>query len=279
MGCGFTQILTPFVMFSAIVSTLMYCTSIWFLPYTYRLFTNLEEYAQNNYALVFLEPGVFTSRGDQFTIYVDSKDLETNSLNKIFVYDTSTRGSEIFIAAESGYLGRREEDVSLILHNGSYLQGNKKSGKTSLLFFDHYEIALSGLGDKIKQKIRSIDSIERSISDLLHPNEPNEIKRVKLIVQGHQRLIWPMYPTLLVLILVSIYYRYTQNRRLITRSTIADYSTLIVPFMIVVLNFAIQAMAFKNYYFIFLLYANVLVALAGALVPFYYSCIFNENNP
>lgn len=108
---------------------------------------------------------------------------------------------------------------------------------------------------------------EYYIHELLNPSKKlSKQRRIKLISEGHQRVIWPMYNLALSALALSIFLYYPYNKKSNAKQIL--YAAAAVS-VITYLHFALQNLASKDLSFIFACYANVIFATILSLYLFF----------
>ena len=95
--------------------------------------------------------------------------------------------------AERGALVSTPRGPRLLLINGNRQEMQRASNKLSLLYFDRYNVDLSGLANVDEQRWR--EPRERYLHELFGPprSRSDEAYRSKLLAEGHQRLVAPVF--------------------------------------------------------------------------------------
>lgn len=254
IGLDHKQILRPFLYFAIIVTAIHYSISFYFLPVSYKHFQSLENKIRNHYASLIFEPGTFSNRVSDLTIYVDKK-ISANEFKQIFIYDGRNPNRSNILIAEKGIIKRNIEDntIGLSMYNGSSYQENLNEHKGTLLFFDDYHVTIN-LANPMYDK-RVIQVNEFFVHQMLLNNDQNEVRRNKAIVYGHQRIVWPLYNIAITIIVISVLsqtYKYREG------SNAKFYIVFGISISLLILNFILQNLAMKNLYYINLMYALVI---------------------
>lgn len=90
------------------------------------------------------------------------------------------------------YLTRKRGRLRLI--NGNRQEKDLETGKPSILYFDRYVIEAKDNSASVEKGGRFLRAYERSIGDLLNPQEAlSPSARLEFVSAAHQRLISPLY--------------------------------------------------------------------------------------
>jgi hypothetical protein len=111
---------------------------------------------------------------------------------------------------------------------------------------------------------RSKTSLELYVPEMLQPinNLPEESKR-RLIVDGHQRLIWPSFNYALVFLALSMFLTTNKDSR---KSNIKQMIYTFLPLVIVAyFHFTLQKAAYKEGTYIFACYLNIFLCIVFSI--------------
>jgi lipopolysaccharide export system permease protein len=256
-GAGLSnyQIAKPMIYYAVIITIFNYAISFYFLPKSYREFKDMQELFRNKYLSLFLENSVFNTQINNLTVYVDSKNDDTN-FEGIFIYDQRDPNSRVTIMADSGSVTRTKSGPEFLLVNGSHQDENVKTGAISLVFFDTYRFNLSLFTDVSMNRYH--DANEMYINQLLFPKNMSPEESKLFFVHGNQRAIWPMYTLILTLLssgfMLSGYY----SRR---HGIFKTLFTAVCCGAVVVLSLSFNNLALRNVNLVPLMYLNAIFFL------------------
>jgi LPS export ABC transporter permease LptF len=259
-GLSHSQIMRPFFLFGVLCCMIHYFIALYLMPVSYQQFNNLEHKIKNHYMAVLLEEGTFTNKVQGLTFYVDKK-VAANKFSQIFLYDTRDKSKNIILSAEYGSLVQSDDGkkIHFILHNGSYQEEGLYNHRNSILFFKNHEVevdlsTISGHGDA-----KMLDANARYLDQMLWNIgvEPGSAKYKKILVYGHQRIVWPLYNLIVVLLTLAIVLCKCCGRR----SYHAFSLSFFMCFVAMLLNFVAQNAALRNNIFIFVFYVLIFVFL------------------
>jgi lipopolysaccharide export LptBFGC system permease protein LptF len=130
------------------------------------------------------------------------------------------------------------------------------------LYFDELLIAIKN--KDTSQNDRSKTSLELYVSEMLKPNSNlPEDSKVRLFVDGHQRLIWPLFNYALVFLALTMFLTTNNDSR---KSNIKQLLYTFLPVMIVAyVHFTLQKAAYKEPLYIFICYLNIFVCIVFSI--------------
>jgi lipopolysaccharide export system permease protein len=207
-GLSRLQIAWPAIKIGALASLCAYFISFYLLPVSYAQFKDMQVYLRDNYASLLLQEDVFNNPVEGLTVYIRDRD-RNETLHGIIVHDARdlTR-PPVTMMAESGRLIQTPQGPRFILYHGSRQQIDK--GKLSLLGFEQYALDINFYSNDARK--RPVQPEEMFISQLFHPQASGE-EAWYLIVEGHNRVTWPLFSLALTLFSVSLLLRGEHNRR------------------------------------------------------------------
>jgi len=148
----------------------------------------------------FLQEGVFTRLDKNLTIYVDKR-LPGNVLGGIMVSDTRDEKTSLIYYAQSGTVGKINDNDVLVMTNGQVQNKRIEDGSISVIRFNSYAISLSQFGSAGSSNFYYPH--ERETVDLFYP-DPNDrvAKDSPAWLRGeiHRRMTDWLYPILYALI-------------------------------------------------------------------------------
>jgi lipopolysaccharide export system permease protein len=146
------------IMFPLIVLTIFICVGAFYfsnivLPFSNLKMTTLLIDVQNKRPELQIKPGRFSNSIDGYSILINDKDVKTNLMKEIKIYDHSERKGNIKITtADSGYMKMTSDEKALIvtLYNGyNYYEVPQQAGKRQ-----HYqELTYPHRRDKFDEQV------------------------------------------------------------------------------------------------------------------------------
>ena len=193
----------PAIVLSLGVVAVCYSLSLYFLPASFRQFKDLEYTIRNDYSAILLQEGAFNSINDGLTVYVRARE-SSGELLGILVHDSRDQARPVTMMAERGALVVTEEGPRVLMIHGNRQEVQRESGQLSLLYFDRYTFDLGEFTGRIESRWRTPE--ERYLDELIWPDYNNggdAYYAAKLITEGHQRLVSPVYALGFVLIALA----------------------------------------------------------------------------
>lgn len=258
LGLNNFQIASPALLISLIVMGVAYYISASLLPLSYTKLKADLRAMKHNYTTSMLEEKIFTAITKDITAYFDTK-LADGTMKGLIIFDNRKVDNQAILFAQSGNF-KTDNNISVFrLYKGTR-QIHDYNGNLTNLKFDSLIIELNNENeDNLTSQESNREINEYYIHELLNPpaNLPPQ-RRTKLIAEGHQRLIWPMYNFVLAFLTLSVFLRQQYNKKYHLRQVlITTFVTIIITF----LHFVFQNFTTKNLIFIFACYANVIAAI------------------
>ena len=262
-GLSNAKLATPALLIAIIVTLSSYYIAAQLMPSAFIKLKSDLSFIKNNYASNIISERTFNQISKLVTIYVDRK-LPDGSLQGIILFDNRERGVKpAILFANSGYFQIVDNNPLLQLEKG-IRQAYYKQGNLTRLAFDSLVLEL---------KYNSLISVERDaynrdineyyIDELLSPDARlSESRRIKLRVEGHQRLIWPLYNLIFTFVGLAVFLKYPYNKK-------SQFKQLLTTALIIVIiafyHFTIQNIASRDFNFIYISYINCLISILGGI--------------
>jgi len=209
IGLSKWRLALPAVQVAAGVTLLCYFIALYLLPVSYREFREMQSFLRNNYVSILLQEGVFSNPVDGLTVFTRERDKD-GTMRGILVQDNRQREVPITMMAEAGRLVQTPQGPRFLLTNGN--RQEMRRGMLSFLDFESYTLDISLYADAAK--VRIVDPQELFLGQLFTYDEsisrPDNMRRT---AEGHQRLIWPLYPLTMTLIALAVLFSGEFNRR------------------------------------------------------------------
>lgn len=261
-AAGLSQwaLIKPAIILAAMTAAVGYFLTLYYLPYSYRQFKELQYTIRNDFSSVLLQEGNFTDING-LTIYVREV-TQDNQLLGILVHDARNPKAQTTIMAKTGALVRTDKGPRIVLQDGNRQEVNTKDGTMSILYFDRYAVDIAESIDD--PSLRYHEARERSFINLLTADppdiQPQDIPSYR--AAGHERLITPLSALAFCAIALAILVSSSFSRR-------GQNSRLLLAIGLMVTNEALS-IAFKNIAskdpaMIPLMYANVLIPIVVGL--------------
>ena len=191
---------TPVIALGVVCAMFCYFISLYLLPASFKQFRDLQDDVRNNFSVRLIQEGAFTNFGNKLTIYV--RERVGDEVRGVLVQDNRDKARTVTMMAERGTVTFSETGPRVLMGRGNRQERDRKTGKIATLYFERYSFDFA-LGKPRKRVY--VKPNERFLGELLAPgdNPGDRRNRSKLIAEGHNRLIAPLYAlTLPVLALV-----------------------------------------------------------------------------
>jgi lipopolysaccharide export system permease protein len=250
----------PALMVALLSTSVCYFLTLFYLPYSYEKFKELQFSIRNDFSTVLLQEGSFTDL-DGLTVYVREVGRD-NELLGILVHDARDPDAQTTMMAKNGALLRTDEGPRIVLLDGNRQEVNAEDGTMSILYFDRYAVDIAQSTED--PALRYKEARERGVYNLLTGTPPdisqNDIGAFR--AEGHDRLIAPLnalaFASIALAVLVSSSFsRRGQNGRLL--------AAIGVMVLCQALSIGMKNLAAKNPALIPLMYLNAFLPIALGL--------------
>ena len=244
----------------------------WGIPNAERNFRELEWRVRNNLNQMMFREGEFTNLKGGITVFID-KHEDDGSVSGIFVSDESKPKQKVTLTAEKGRLIETPEGPRILFINGVRQEINTETFKFNTLAFSRYSADFSSFDNK-RKKEASVR--EKNFWELINSADDETLSladRRKNVVEGHRRILEPLYNLVFALLacvglLVGLFNRRGQVKII----------AIEILLMIVIngCDLAVTNLAGHSLYWLPVLYLNFLIPLSGCLYllwfynPFYF---------
>ncbi|XVN41042.1 MAG: LptF/LptG family permease [Rickettsia endosymbiont of Argas persicus] len=264
-GVNNLQLALPALYVGLIVMLLAYYISSTIMPLSHINLKSRLSFIKNNYISNLIEEKTFNKLTKDITVYIDKKSAE-NTMNGVIIFDNRNLDNPSVVFADSGILDIYENNPVFELNKG-IRQEYDVNGNLTQLTFDSLMIKLQNENPLISQRTyHNKEANEYYINELFNlPSELTIEKKIKLMSEAHQRIIWPLYNFVLPFLALSVFLKYPYSKK-----------TTFIPILIAALSvliatsshFILQNFASKNLNLIFACYLNVLLILIIGLYLF-----------
>ena len=261
-GISRLDLAKPAIILGIIATLFSLFLSISYVPKSVKSFRELQWSIRHDVSHIIFQEGEFINVARGVTIYIKEK-MADGSLTGIMVNDERIKGVRTTMTAEKAMIIFGEKNPRISMINGSRQEVKVDSGQFSIMYFDSYNMDL-GFFDETKE-IRYIDAKERPLLELLtfkgEKNIPErDIKR--FIVEGHKRLISPIYNLSFLIIAVAgllcgTFSRKGQAKEVFTASAVMIF--------FLSLSLAFENLATRNLLMIIPMYLNAFVPIVLGL--------------
>ena len=243
------------------ITLVSYYISLYLMPFSYsKLKYDLNNFRQNYISTNIINAKSFNQISKDFTIYLDKKSADGN-LEGVILFDNRISKDRTILFAKTGKIIIHEGTPLFQLRKG-FRQSFDNNNNITKLYFDELLIAIKN--EDTSQNDRSKTSLELYVSEMLQPNSnlPEESK-VRLIVDGHQRLIWPLFNYALVFLALNMFLTTNNDSR---KSNIKQLLYTFLSVMVVAyFHFTLQKAAYKEPLYIFVCYLNIFVCIVFSI--------------
>jgi lipopolysaccharide export system permease protein len=204
-GLSQWQLARPVLALATLAMATCYILELWVVPNTQAAFRAWQYEIRNELAAILVQEGVFSSVGDDLTVYARYRDPD-GTLRGILVHDAREAGAPVTILAEAGRIASGPNGPRVTLENGQRQQvekvppppgsppGTAPQSRLSVLSFSENSIDLAR-ASRGEADSRYRNAQERNLQELLHPDPAERIPDRDLkrfIAEAHQRLTRPL---------------------------------------------------------------------------------------
>ena len=195
-GLSPTRLARPAVVLAIGAVLIGYGLNLWLVPLAHSAFRVWQFEIRNQMAAILLQEGVFSSVGNDLTVYARARDRD-GTMRGILVHDSREPGAPVTIIAEQGRITSTPVGPRVVLLNGVRQQLERPNPdqppRLNVLTFAENSLDLARATRQ--EEVRSRDSRERSVAELLDPDpaeqlRPREIAR--FYGEAHQRMSSPL---------------------------------------------------------------------------------------
>lgn len=208
-GLSRWKLAAPALQVAMAVTLISYGIALYLQPMSYNRFRDMQSFLRNNYVSILLQEGVFSNPVRGLTVFIRER-RNDGTLEGILVHDNRQMDIPVTMMAEEGRLVETSQGPRFLLLNGN--RQEVRDGRISFLMFENYTMDISLYAQAMG--VRPPDAQELYITQLFTPDEtispPEQQKRY---AEGHQRLVWPMYPLCLTLVAMAVLLSGEFNRR------------------------------------------------------------------
>ncbi|UPY36239.1 LPS export ABC transporter permease LptF [Sediminicoccus sp. KRV36] len=208
-GLSQWQLSRPAILVAMGAMGICFVLNIWITPASHQAFREWQFEIRNQMAGLLLQEGVFSSVGDELTVYARDRD-QGGTLFGILVHDSRERGAPVTILAESGRIISTPQGPRVTLFNGQRQQVERvvqADGTTtmrlSVLTFQENSLDLARANRSEGQRFRNAQ--ERTLEELFDPEEGVSIRdRGRFLAEAHQRLSGPLTAVTFALLALAV---------------------------------------------------------------------------
>ncbi len=262
-GLNNWSVIKPGATLAVIITIFTYIISFYLLPTSTRLLKSGLKHFRSHYVVSLVQENTFTNISKNVVLYVDSKE-PGNILKGLIIFDEKDPNRKAVIFARYGNLNSSANtNPSLNLKNGMR-QETDLDGKLTKMYYDTLSISLSNQSDCDENEIHgkcnqiinplSRDLNELYINELFLLKPETQDKKFKMLAEGHQRIIWPLYNIALTVLSLSIFMSKPYSRR---GNSGIIYQVALVVAAFIAMHFICYNAASKNVVLNILSYMNL----------------------
>ena len=195
-GLSQIRLARPALVIAMVAVAIGYALNLWLVPISHGAFRVWQFEIRNQMAAILLQEGVFSSVGGDLTVYARARDRD-GTLRGILVHDSREEGAPVTIIAEQGRITPTPLGPRVVLLNGVRQQLDRSTPgqppRLTVLSFAENSVDLARATRQ--EEVRSRDSRERSIDELLHPDPAENLRPrdvARFYAEAHQRLSAPL---------------------------------------------------------------------------------------
>ena len=213
-AAGLSQIALarPALLLALLITLIGYSITLYFMPAGFGAFKERQFAIRDDFSHLLLQEGTFNSLATGLTVYVRARQPNGELLG-ILVHDTRQPGTPVTMMAERGALVSTRDGPRFVLVKGTRQELTEDGRKLGILYFDKYSLDIYDVTNANGPRWR--EPRERFIGELFaEPKTPGDIaNRGKLLAEGHQRLVMPLYAIVFTMIGIAAMLAGEFNRR------------------------------------------------------------------
>lgn len=188
----------PAVLLAVFATLLGYALNMHYIPQSVRDFRQLQWTVRHDVSGILLQEGSFNQVRTGLTVFVRERAAD-GSLHGIIVHDDTDPSKAVTMMAEKGALVSGPNGPRVLMENGN--RQEVSDSRLSTLYFDAYAVEFGASADGTRYR----DPREMPLAELFGTPEadigPSEYRRYH--VEGHQRLLAPLYHLTLTLVALA----------------------------------------------------------------------------
>ena len=262
-GLSQSAVARPALVLALVVVVIGYALNLYFLPTSYSMFRELQWDLRYSYSHIALEEGAFNTMSPGVTVYVRER-TKDGQLHGLLVHDNRRPDKPTTLMAERGALVESADGARVVMFKGNRQHVDKKTNKLSVLYFERYTFELDSAKKDAGERYR--EARERMIGELFDIENDRTLNPKdfgKFRMEGHKRLVSPLFALGFTLIGLACLISGSVNRRGQTRRI-----SLGVAIVVVVQGAALglENVSARNPDLVPLMYANAILPILGGYV-------------
>jgi LPS export ABC transporter permease LptF len=218
-GVGNLQITLPIIVLSVVLSFFTFFINLYGVPFAARMVRQVALQTALHKLESPIEPGVFNSEINGYTIYVKGGDFERGTWKNIFVYNEDEKTKEArLITSKSGRIDTTEESSELVLENAvvSTFSNQKQTPKFVSENVGQFRVAIKTKRGEIIEKLTAAEGApdELGLLDLARYVKTKEGKeRIEAQILWQRRIILSVTPLIFALLGTALILRFNRGGR------------------------------------------------------------------
>ncbi len=218
-GVGNFQIALPVVIFGAILSLFTFLINLYGVPFAAQIVRKVALQTALYKLESPIEPGVFNTEINGYTIYVKSGDLENGTWKNIFIYNEDQSNSQSrLITSRSGRIDSKGEVSELVLDNALVNTFSTQNGKPSFVSENvgQIRVAVKTKRGEIIEKLSQTEETpeELGLQELAQYAYSKEGKeRTEAQILWQRRILLSITPLIFALLGTALVLRFNRGGR------------------------------------------------------------------
>ena len=268
-GLSSFKISLPGVVSSFVVFIILFLNLHFLLPTSYTLYKNFQDEIRYRTPDISLNKSVFLDIDKNKTLYFKEK-IGKTTITNIFIQDRTDSFKTTEIIAEKGEFVLKNNNIYLILKNGTKIISDRKKIPTIIDFKSNiidYK-SFTNNEKKLKKDTRVIEYNEFTFFELLNLSKIYTHKKNKFLSEAHSRNVDSILPIVfsLIVLVFMLLKKYDKKEDFFIKSLIFGIVIFIQSLIIVIKN-----LSSENILFVIFLYLIPLIIIFISLI-----CIFFE---
>lgn len=245
----------PALIVASMLTVVSFFISAYLMPLSYNTLKNKLNILRNNYISNVIDVRKFNQISKHNTIYIDKKD-EQGNLEGIILFDNTVQNSKSVLFAKYGNVYMNKQEMQFELVDG-LRQAYDANNNITRMHFNNLTVKIAQ--DNIDVSKRSRTSLELYLHEMLFPSADfDNDKQVRLIAEGHNRIIWPLFNFIFVFLTLSFFLKIRFSRNFQWQPLLL---CLVPAILVVFIHFTLQKYSYSNLNIIYLCYANLLFCI------------------
>lgn len=254
-GLGNFSLIKPALTFATIVTLFGYYISSYLMPLSYNKLKSELRNFRENYLSRIIDEKKFNQISKNITVYIDKRNPDS-TLEGIILFDNEVPENRSVLFARNGKIFVQDNALLFQLQDG-FRQIFDENNNLNSLYFD--SLLMEVKKNNINNNDRSRTSLELYINEMLWPNETiSEERKMRLIIDGHQRLLWPLFNYCLVFLALATFLNQPYNRRSHFKQMLYTFIPLV---LVSYIHFSGLQIAYQNRNYIGVCYLNIILCL------------------